>query len=83
MEKKVGKLQTLDLSYFLGKLFFVCDGVFQNMFVYQPTFSMLELKEDNKGTEYVIDWKSKEVYTSKLTPLLTAFLHNIKFLDIE
>ena len=38
------------------------------MFVYQPTLDTLELKE-NKGTDYVIDWKSKEVYTSQLPPL--------------
>ena len=47
------------------------------MFVYQPTFSTLELKED-KSTDYVIGWKSKEVHSSKLTPLCTDFLHNIK-----
>ena len=47
------------------------------MFVYQPTFSTLELKED-KGIKYVIGWKSKWVYNAKLTPLHTTFLHNIK-----
>ena len=35
------------------------------------------LKED-KGIDYVIGWKSKEVYFSKLTPLYTAFLHRIE-----
>ena len=63
--------KTYDLSYFLGKVFFGNDS-FQNMFVHQPTFNTLELKED-KGTEYVISWKSKGVYTSKLKPLYTAF----------
>ena len=38
---------------------------------------MIELKED-KGTDYVIDWKSKEVYISNLYPLYTVFLHIIK-----
>ena len=57
------------------------------MFVYKSTLNKLELKED-KGTEYVNGWKLKWiyangwklkwVYTSKLTPLYTAFLHNIK-----
>ena len=37
----------------------------------------IDLKED-KGTEYAISWKSKCVYTSKLTPLYTVFLHSIK-----
>ena len=34
------------------------------MFVYQPTLNVLGLKID-KGTEYVIDWKSKGLYNSK------------------
>ena len=38
------------------------------MFAYQPKFNMLELKED-KSTEYVIGWKSKEVYSTKFFPL--------------
>ena len=62
--------QTYDLSYFLG------NDSFQNMFAHQQTLNTLELKEDN-GTEYVISWKSKGVYTSKLKPLYTAFLHSI------
>ena len=46
------------------------------MFVYQPTFNMLELKID-KGTEYIIGWKPKAVYNSKLTALHSAFLHKV------
>ena len=30
-----------------------------------------------KGTDYVLSWKSKEVNTSKIKPLYTAFLHSI------
>ena len=47
------------------------------MFVYQPTFNTFELKED-KDTEYVTGCKPKSVYTSKLIPLYTTFLHKIK-----
>ena len=47
------------------------------MLVYQPTFNMLELKE-NKGTEYITAWKLKELFKSKLYPLYNAFLSNIK-----
>ena len=36
-----------------------------------------KVKKD-KGTDYVIGWKLKEIYTSKLTPLYTAFFHSIK-----
>ena len=53
-EYKIVKLQTHDLCYFLGKIFFGDDG-FQNMFVYQPKpkLDTLELKED-KVNDYVI-----------------------------
>ena len=44
---------------------------------YQPTLDIIELKE-NKGTYYILSWKSKGVYTSKLKPLYTAFLHSVK-----
>ena len=42
---KVLKLQTTKLSYLLGKIF-IWDDSLQIMFVYQLTFSILELKED-------------------------------------
>ena len=48
------------------------------MFIYQPTFSVSELKKD-KGTEYIIGWKSKGVYNSKLIALHGDFLPNIKY----
>ena len=38
-QDKIVKLQTYDLSYFLGNY------GFQNMFVYQPTLDTLELKK--------------------------------------
>ena len=47
------------------------------MFVCQPTLNFKESKKD-KDTKYVISWKSKGIYTSKLTPLSTAFLHNVR-----
>ena len=47
------------------------------MLVYQATLDMLELKKD-KGINYVLSWKSKGEYNSKLKPLYTAFLYSIK-----
>ena len=47
------------------------------MLVYQATLDMLELKKD-KDINYVLSWKSKGEYNSKLKPLYTAFLHSIK-----
>ena len=42
MSEKQEKLQTFDLSYFLGKSF-LGDGGFQNILVYQTTSNTLEL----------------------------------------
>ena len=72
----IATLQTHDLSCFLGEIFFG-DEDSQIIFVYQPTRDTLELKK-GKGTDYVLSWKSKEVYTSKLKQLYTAFLHSMK-----
>ena len=47
------------------------------MSLYQPTLDTLKLKKD-KGVDYVVSWKSAEVYTSKLKPLHTEFLHSSK-----
>ena len=59
-QDNIVKLQTHVLSYFLGKTFVGDDGI-QNMFVYQPTLSTLELKKD-KDTKYVTDWKSQGLF---------------------
>ena len=47
------------------------------MFVYQPTFNMLQLKTD-KGTEYITGWKSKGFFEWKLFLLHGAFMPNAK-----
>ena len=65
-------------NFFLGGIYFTSDDGSQNMFVYQPTFNMLELKID-KDTEYVISWKSKGMYNSKLIALHGTFLPNVKY----
>ena len=71
IQKKLNRLTTKDYKFFLVRLYFTSNDGLQNMFVYQPTLDTLELKK-GEGTDYV--------YTSKLKPLYTAFLHN--FLDI-
>ena len=65
-EEKIEKLQTFDLSYFLGKIVFGDDG-FQNMFGYQPTFSTLDIKKANHE-QNVSDWKAKRIYIYQLRP---------------
>ena len=63
--------------FFVFCLFVGVDG-FQKMFVYQSTFNMVELKKD-KGTDYIISWKSEGLFESKLFPLHGTFLPNTKY----
>ena len=61
----------------IGRMYFIDDDGYQNMFAYQPTLDISEFKKF-KCTGYVLSWKSEGVYTSKLKPLYTAFLFIIK-----
>ena len=74
---RLNSLITRDYNFFIGRIYFTSNDGSQNTFVYQPTFDTLELKKD-KGTDYVLSWKSKGVYNYKLKPFYTAFLHSIK-----
>ena len=49
-QQKMAKLQTLDLRYFLGKIFFDDDSS-QNMLLYQPSLDTFELE---KGKAMII-----------------------------
>ena len=49
------------------------------MFVYQPAFNVIELKND-EGTEYIVSWKSNGIYNSKLIALYGVFLPNVKYI---
>ena len=79
-QDKLVKLQTFDLSYFLGIILFG-DHSFQNLFVYEPALDTLQLKKQ-KGTDYILSWKSKRLYPSKLKLLYSDFLHSIKLSTI-
>ena len=77
-KEKIKKLQTLDLSYFLGKLF-LGDNGFQNMFVCQPKFSTIDFKQENE--EYKVSaWIPKGVNSSNILPL-HKLLPTIKYYD--
>ena len=80
VEKKLDSLITKD--FFFGRIYFPSNDGSQNVFVYQPTFDVLELKTE-KGTEYIIGWKAKGLYSSKLIALLVAFLSNVKYFGIK
>ena len=75
-QDKTVKLETQNLNYFLGKNFLVM--MVLKMFFYQPTFSMVQLQE-NKGTDYILNWKSKAVYGFTLSLQYTHFLHSAFF----
>ena len=79
LSEKVKLLSAKDYSFFLGRIYFTSNNVSQNMFVYQPTFNVLELKND-RGTEYIISWKSNGIHNSKLIALYGAFLPNVKYI---
>ena len=51
-------------------------------FFIKPTHDTLQFKKD-EGTDYVLSWKSKRVYNSKLKPLYTGFLHSIKLCEYK
>ena len=80
-QDKLVKLQAFDSNYFCGKSFLaimVFKTCYQNMFINQHlTFNTLELKKKKKEKRkekshlicYVICWKSKCIFESKLLPL--------------
>ena len=75
--KKLNSLTIKDYNFFSGRMYFASNDGSQNRLVYQPTLDTLKLTKD-KCTDYVLSWKSKRVYNSKLKSLYTAFLHSIK-----
>ena len=54
-------------------MYFTSNDGIQNTLVYQLTLDKLQLKK-GKGTDYVLSWKSKVVFNSKLKSLLYCFL---------
>ena len=73
VQKKLNSLITNDYNFFLGRMYFTSNDGSQNTFVYQPTLDTLELKKD-KGTDYLLGWKSSGVFNSKLKALYTSLL---------
>ena len=71
---KLNSIITKDYNFFLGRIYFTSNDGSPNTFVYQPALATLELKK-NKGTDYVLSWKSKGVFNSKLKPLRNALLY--------
>ena len=80
VRKKLNSPITKDYIFFLVRIYFTSNDGSQNTCVYQPTLDTLELI---KGSDYVISWKSKRVFNSKLKPLLTVFFNSIKFSEFK
>ena len=53
VEMKLDSLITNVYNFFLGRIYLTSNDGSQNMFVYKPTFNVLELKMD-KGTKYLL-----------------------------
>ena len=79
LSEKVKLLSTKHNNFLLGRMYITSNDGFQNMFVYQPTINSIKYK--NRSTEYVISWKSKGVYNSKLIALNSDFLPNMKYFN--
>ena len=56
-EKKLDSLITLIIKFDYAEFILQVMMDLKNVFAHQPTFKVLELKND-KGTEYIISWKS-------------------------
>ena len=67
-QDKIVKLQTYDLSHFIGQSYFVNDGA-QLYLILQPLYYTLKRLGD---TEKVVSWKLKALPTEKLTIPTTA-----------
>ena len=69
VQKKLSSPITKDYNFFLGRIYFTRNDRSLNTFAYQPTLDALELKKE-KCTDYVLTWKSKGVFISKLKPFI-------------
>ena len=62
------------MFFFLSRTCSTNNDGSQNLFFYQAILDTLQLKD----TDYIVSWKLKGVFNSKLKPLYTASLHSMK-----
>ena len=67
VQNKLNSLIIINCKFLLGRMYFTSNNGSQNTFVYQANFDTVKLKKD-KGIDYVLSWKSKGIYNSKLKP---------------
>ena len=54
VQKKLDNLRTKDYHFFCGRIYFTSNDGSQNMFVYQPTCNVLELKRTKLVIMFVV-----------------------------
>ena len=64
VQKKLNSIITTD-CIFLGRMYFTSNNGSQKTYICRPKLYLLELKKD-RGTDYVLSWKSNGIYNSKL-----------------
>ena len=74
-QRKLNLLVTKYYNFFLGRIYFTSNDGSQNTLFLSTNTS--NFKKD-KGTDYVLSWKSEGVFNSKFKLLYIAFLHSIK-----
>ena len=67
VENELNKLKTFDSSYFIGKSHFEEDGT-QNYLVFQPIIRYFKANTIINVADYVLSWKSKELYAETIKP---------------
>ena len=71
LEKNIKKLQTFDLSYFIGKNNFEEDGT-QNYLVFQLIIRYFKVNTIINVADYVLSWQSKGLSAEAIKPPTTS-----------
>ena len=67
VQKKLNSVIAKYYNFLLSRICFAINDGSQNTFVSLPTLAALELRK-NTGTDYVLRWKSKGVYSHYMLP---------------
>ena len=70
-ENELKKLETFDLSYFIGKNYFEEHGA-QNYLAFQPMYRYFKVFSIIQYLEYVSEWKSKELSSESIKAISTS-----------
>ena len=68
----IRSLQTADLNYFKGKIYFKSDDGTQNYLVFQPLNKYFKRVVDLGSGNYIYYWKSKGLSSEKINSIITS-----------